>query len=139
MWVLPVSAEETGFPFAQSIIKTQTVCLDDKTQSNTRYFISSKEASQQSAPRFGGLVRGHWDIENGSHRQRDTLWREDAQPMRHHGRAHVLASLRQLALGLLNGAMHPPQESAKKRPASHQLQLHNHDKSAAIARITGKR
>ena len=75
MWVLPVSAESTGFPFAKSIIKARTVDLEDKSQSLTRYFISSLEASAPGAKRFAELVRGHWNIENGSHRQRDTLWR----------------------------------------------------------------
>jgi len=132
-----VSAEETGMPFAQSIVKTETMCLKDKTKTNTRYYISSLEASAASVKRLGELVRGHWNIENGSHRQRDTLWREDAQPMRGHHRAHVMASLRQVALGLLNGAMHAPTENLKKCCTSHQIQLLNHDKSAAIAYITG--
>jgi predicted transposase YbfD/YdcC len=51
--------------------------------------------------RFASCVRSHWNIENGSHWQRDKLWREDGHLMRDHNRAHILSSLRQLALHLL--------------------------------------
>ena len=64
-------------------------------------------------------MRGHWNIENGSHWQRDTLWREDQHQMRSHTRAHIMSSLRQVALHEHStGAAH----ATKPRPISHRAQ-----------------
>lgn len=99
--MLPVDAEETGFPFARSIIKTRTENLKEPgARPAERYFISSHSVEETSAQRFGQLTRGHWNIENGSHWQRDTLWGEDGHLMRQHRGAHILSTLRQLALCL---------------------------------------
>jgi len=99
--VLPVSAEQSGFPFARSMIKAQTDHLHQPgSEPTVRYLISSLSLEQTSAQRFAQLTRGHWNIENGSHWQRDTLWREDSHLMRQHRGAHILSSLRQLALCL---------------------------------------
>jgi Transposase DDE domain len=95
------SAEETGMPYANSLIRAQTVNLAaPESEPSDRYFISSLRPKEVSAQRYSELVRGHWNIENGSHWQRDTLWREDAHQMRSHRRAHVLSTLRQVALHL---------------------------------------
>jgi predicted transposase YbfD/YdcC len=50
-------------------------------------------------------VRQHWGIENKSHYPRDVTWREDAQQIYTGSGPQVLATLRNLALGLfrLNG------------------------------------
>lgn len=97
--MLPASAEETGIPFARSLIRAQTEHRHQAGSAPTeRYFISSHSVEETRAQRFAGIVRAHWNIENGSHWQRDTLWREDAHPMRGHTRAHILSTLRQVAL-----------------------------------------
>lgn len=99
--MLPVSAEQTGFPFARSIIKAQTDHLHQPgSEPTVRYLISSLSLDEASPQRFAQLTRGHWNIENGSHWRRDTLWREDGHLMRQHRGAHILSSLRQLALCL---------------------------------------
>jgi len=100
-----------------------------------RYFISSMaaEGAERVAPaRFGGHVRGHWNIENGSHWQRDNLWREDGHLMRQHRGAHILSTLRQLALYL-----HTTQESAipKARPISHRVQIAGYKLGQTIAML----
>ena len=47
-------------------------------------------------------IRAHWGIENLEHRSRDTIWHEDDhQAYLGHG-PRVLATLRNLALGLLS-------------------------------------
>jgi predicted transposase YbfD/YdcC len=46
-------------------------------------------------------VRLHWGIENKSHYVRDTTWREDAQRIYVGSGSRVLATLRNLAAGLL--------------------------------------
>lgn len=128
--MLPTTAEATGFPHAKSIVRTLTESLEEAggREPQLRDWISSLEAEATGAQRFGGLARGHWNIENGSHRQRDTLWREDHQRMKHHGRAHILASLRQLALWLHSSGRVQP----KAIRTSHQIKRLSHAPSKAM-------
>jgi len=52
-------------------------------------------------------VRGHWDaVENGSHYRRDVSMNEDASGISKRTQAHVMASLRNLALGLYERQKH---------------------------------
>ena len=130
--MLPTTAEATGFPYAKSIVRTLTESLEeDGREPQLRDWISSLEAEATGAQRFGGLARGHWNIENGSHRQRDTLWREDHQRMKHHGRAHILASLRQLALWLHSSGKVQP----KAMRTSHQIKRLSHAPGTAMPLI----
>ncbi len=46
-------------------------------------------------------VRGHWGIENKSHYVRDTTWHEDANQTYTGSGQHVMATLRNMAAGLL--------------------------------------
>ena len=116
----PVSAEETGIPFARSIIRAQTqhqhLPGSDPTE---RYFISSHTPEETSAARYAQIVRAHWNIENGSHWQRDTLWREDAHQMRSHTRSHIMSTLRQVALNHHSTAQ---ESTTKPSPISHRTQ-----------------
>jgi len=97
-----VAAETLCFPHARSIIRARTFKRVNRlVEVATRYFVSSLDADAIPASQFASRVRGHWNIENGSHWMRDVLWREDGHLMRHHGRARILSSLRQLALFLL--------------------------------------
>jgi predicted transposase YbfD/YdcC len=127
-------------PHAQSIICTQTEVLDeDGRETQTRYWISSLPP-ETGAKRFGELARGHWNIENGSHRQRDVLWREDHQRFKTHRRAHVMATLRQSILCLHSREAQKRQErSGRVSRISHQARLFNYDLDAAIALLIGQR
>lgn len=125
-------------------MRTLTESLDpgDQRGKQTRDWISSLDAAETGARRFAELARRQWNIENGSHRQRDTLWREDHQRMKHHGRAHILATLRQAALCLHSSARTRP--GTGNRPArpgqsariSHQAQRLSHAPATAIPLIT---
>lgn len=118
--MLPASAEETGIPFARSIIRAQTEHQHIKGSAPTeRYFISSHSPEETSAQRYAEIVRAHWNIENGSHWQRDTLWREDQHQMRGHTRAHILSTLRQAALNHHSTA---EDTTTKPSPISHRAQ-----------------
>jgi hypothetical protein len=63
--------------------------------------LTSRDAAAMTAADLNWHKRNHWGIENQSHDPRDTVYRED------HGQAwsgegpHVLASLRNLAIGLM--------------------------------------
>ncbi|WP_433462769.1 ISAs1 family transposase [Spirillospora sp. CA-128828] len=58
-----------------------------------------------TAAQISGHTRRHWGIENLQHRPRDTVWREDDQQAHHGNGPRVMATLRNLSLGLfaING------------------------------------
>lgn len=69
------------------------------------WLVTSGEALKVTASTVHDCVRGHWGIENKSHYPRDVAWREDAQQIYTGSGPQVLATLRNLALGLfrING------------------------------------
>lgn len=112
-----MEAQSADFPFAQSLIKVECQKLDKADETPlTRYFVSSHRAGsapeESSAQRLAQLARGHWNIENGSHRARDVHWREDACLIRGHRPAHILATLRQVCLHLVHLTRHAGQSVA---------------------------
>ncbi len=108
-----------------------------KLKVETREWISSLSPAQASAKRFGALVRGHWDIENGSHRQRDVLWGEDRQRMKNHTRAHILAMLRQVALFMNSKEQRKRQQDTQKKLAmSQQMQRLQRNLAHSLHKIT---
>ena len=54
-----------------------------------------------TAAAISGHTRRHWGIENLEHRPRDTIWREDDQQAYLGNGPQVMATFRNLALGLL--------------------------------------
>jgi hypothetical protein len=65
------------------------------------YYCTSALRAQYDADDLLAGIRGHWDAsENGTHYRRDVTFREDACGVSHRGAAQVLATLRNLALGL---------------------------------------
>ena len=53
---------------------------------------------------LAGYVRGHWTIENKVHYVRDVTYREDASRVRTGPRPRIMATLRNLAIGLIRQA-----------------------------------
>lgn len=139
MAVLPTSPAESGFPHAQSIVRTTTTYWGkgkQKLKEETREWLSSLSTEETTSERFGELVRGHWNIENGSHRQRDVLWGEDRQRMKNHTRAHVLATLRQLGLFMNRKRQQArKQRTQKKQAMSQQVQNTQRNLNPAIEMI----
>jgi predicted transposase YbfD/YdcC len=64
------------------------------------WIITSGEATTITAAHLHDHIRGHWGIENKNHYPRDVVWREDAQQIYTGSSPQVLATLRNLALGL---------------------------------------
>lgn len=75
-----------------------------KTSSETVYAVTSLSAREAGPRHIAAYVRGHWSIENQVHWVRDVTFREDASKVRAGARPRILATLRNLAIGLLRHA-----------------------------------
>jgi predicted transposase YbfD/YdcC len=72
---------------------------DGQTQQQTRFYISSFPAT---AVEFNQLIRNHWGIENNLHWMLDVVFREDQSRVREGNAPDNMATLRKIALQLLN-------------------------------------
>ena len=70
----------------------------------TVYGLTSLSAAQASAKQLFGYVRDYWGIENGLHLRRDVTFREDRTRQTRGCAGRVMASLNNLAIGLLRFA-----------------------------------
>lgn len=73
----------------------------EKITHHVQYGITSLSPQQATAQRLLQLRRGHWTIENLSHRTRDVLLGEDASQVRCGNIPQVMAALRNTVLTLL--------------------------------------
>jgi len=101
-----VTVNHFGFPHAAQIIQVTRKVRDLRTPAQrwrtvTVYAITSLTFAQASPARLADLIRGHWAIENGLHYVRDTTFAEDGSQVRTGSGPHVMACLRNLAIGVL--------------------------------------
>jgi predicted transposase YbfD/YdcC len=82
----------------------------------TAYAVTSLTAAQASPARLADYVRGHWGIE-ALHHIRDTTFAEDASHIRTGTAARAMASLRNLAIGILCAHGHRNIAAALRRNA----------------------
>ena len=68
------------------------------------FIITSLDAREAAPAHLAGYVRGHWTIENKVHHVRDVTYREDASRVRTGPRPRIMATLRNLAIGLIRQA-----------------------------------
>ena len=73
--------------------------LKNKTEEETRYFISSLDATDPK--KLGNIVRAHWSIENKLHWVLDHAFDEDSHRARKGNSAANMAIIRHIALNLL--------------------------------------
>jgi hypothetical protein len=74
-----------------------------RTSVETRYYLSSLEATERTPAQWLELVRGHWaGVENRNHGRRDACLGEDRTRSRHPNVLINLALLRSATLLLLN-------------------------------------
>jgi predicted transposase YbfD/YdcC len=110
-----------GIRHADGWAKLTTIgmCTSERTvqgvhSEEVRYFIGSRKASARV---YGKALRNHWGIENSLHWQLDVTFDEDSNRVSKRTAAENLASLRRLALSLLQA--NPAKLSiAKKRFAA---------------------
>lgn len=101
-WI--TGAGNAGFPHARqaAFIRREAFEISgDRISKENALILTSRKPGKMTAADVNKHVRKHWGIENKSHYVRDTVYRED------HGQAWLgegpqsLASLRNLALGLI--------------------------------------
>lgn len=103
IWVSDELKGYVDFPHAEQffMIERNTECSDGKNRYDMAYGISSLATEEASAQRLLGLNRGHWEIENRVHYVRDVTFDEDRSQVRKGNGAQVMATIRNLAIGLL--------------------------------------
>src|SRR6266545_940700 len=99
-----VTVNRFGFPHAAQVIQVTRKIRQLRTRrwrTVTIYAITSLTFAQASPARLADYLRGHWAIENGLHYVRDTAFAEDGSQVRSGTGPHVMACLRNLAIGAL--------------------------------------
>lgn len=92
-----------GFPHAKQTIRLTRDRHDHATGEKTRehvFAITSLPTDQASPQDVGRYVRGHWGIENRLHWVRDVSFNEDKSQIRAGNGAHVMATIRNLAISV---------------------------------------
>jgi predicted transposase YbfD/YdcC len=107
------------FPHATQAIRiTRRVrpLHSQRWQTVTVYAVTSLTAGQASPARLAEWIRGHWGIE-ALHHLRDTTFAEDASQVRTGTAPRAMASLRNLAIGMLRQHGHHNIAAALRRNA----------------------
>ena len=101
-----VTPEEIGLCGCWQVIAVRRERIElgphaDPPSDEVAYYVTSAVAAQYTDAEWLAAIRAHWDaIETGTHYRRDVSFGEDACGVSQRGAAEVLATLRNLALGL---------------------------------------
>jgi predicted transposase YbfD/YdcC len=105
--LMAVTVGGFGFPHAAQVIQVTRKTRDlgaRRWRTTTVYAVTSLTHGQANPARLADLIRGHWAIENGLHWVRDVTFDEDASQLRSGTGPHIMACLRNLAIGILSRA-----------------------------------
>lgn len=91
---------ELAFPHLAQVARVdrRRELTDGKIETETIFVISSRARAQLDESALGTALQAHWSIENALHYRRDRTYDEDRCQLQNRGTAHVLASLRNLAI-----------------------------------------
>jgi hypothetical protein len=101
--------EQACFPHAEQVLVADRHVSDlagGSGSTEVAYAVTSLSFKRADAARLAGLLRGQWSIENRLHWVRDVVFAEDHSRVRTAGGPQVMASLRNLVIGLLRLAGH---------------------------------
>ncbi len=118
-WSVPVP-QGTSFPHACrfAIVERESSTLDDvRVSIETRFYVTDLTEAHASIEHLLRLVRGHWSIES-LHWVRDNTFDEDRAQVRTGTIPRVLATLRNLAIGIIR---HTTYRSVNIAAATRQL------------------
>lgn len=102
IWVAP--ADGIDFPGAAQVFRIRRDTFDhlgNRLSKEIVHGVTSLTVAHAGPALLARLVRQHWGIENKSHWVRDVVYREDNQHAHAGTGAQIMATLRNLALGLL--------------------------------------
>ena len=105
--VLTASSMLSGYsdwPYLAQVFRLEYITSDTHSGKQTRavrYGVTSAPSTVLDARGLLSVTRRHWGIENGLHSRRDGRFEEDAIRTRTGQAPHVLATLNNLALGVL--------------------------------------
>jgi predicted transposase YbfD/YdcC len=102
IWIAPATGVD--FPGAAQVFRIRRDTFDatgNRLSKEVVHGVTSLTAEQAGPEAIARLVRQHWGIENKIHWVRDVVYREDRQHAYAGTGIHVMAALRNLALGLL--------------------------------------
>jgi predicted transposase YbfD/YdcC/dihydrofolate reductase len=105
--LMAVTVGGFGFPHAAQVFQVTRKTRDlgaRRWRTMTAYAVTSLTHGQASPARLADLIRGHWAIENGLHWVRDVTFDEDASQLRTGTGPHIMACLRNIAIGILSRA-----------------------------------
>jgi predicted transposase YbfD/YdcC len=88
---------------AQGLRITRTRTVKGVKTTEVHYGVTSLTEREADAKRLLGLVRGHWQIENGLHWVRDVTLGEDKCRVRKGNAPQALAALRNAVVHLVSG------------------------------------
>jgi hypothetical protein len=125
---LPILPEDVGFFAAEQLMRIERTFVQrstGKVSQETTLMLSSRPALEQpvdNAEAMLGLIRAHWQIENGLHYVRDRSYDEDRCQVRDPNSAQILATLRSMARFLTcRGAHRPKTDHQRTTPALHRF------------------
>ena len=104
IWVSDELKNYLKFPGNQQVFRierTTTYLPKNKTTHEVCYGITSLDTGRANAQDVLSYNRGHWGIENRVHWVRDVTFDEDRSQVRKGGGPQTMATLRNLAIGLL--------------------------------------
>ncbi len=107
-----------GFPHARLAIRLQRQRggrTHQRTSSETVYAVTNLTWEQATPAQLADLIRGHWAIENKIHHVRDTTFDEDRSQVRTGTAPQVMATLRNIAIGIIRTLNPGPNIAAATR------------------------
>ncbi len=120
VWSAPVPSTIT-FPHAKTyiVVERESSTLDDvRTSIETRFYVTDLTTDDVTIEHLFRLVHGHWSIENSLHWVRDVTFGEDLSQVRTGTLPRILATLRNLAIGIIR---HTTYRSVNIAAATRQL------------------
>jgi len=93
-----------GFPHARlaiRVLRTRGNARTGKATQESVYAVTSLGWDDVTPAQLADIIRGHWSIENAVHHVRDTTFDEDASQVRTGTAPQAMATLRNIAIGLI--------------------------------------
>ena len=114
-----VTPQQVHWPHARQVVMVRRQRqIKDHTSVEVAAFITSLSPDQASADDLLKISRDHWSIENRLFHVRDVTFGEDACRIRSGDAPQIIASMRNLAITLMNQADHQNKAAAQRRYAA---------------------